>query len=84
MESKIPDKLSDRIINEIKETFEILKTSDDSDLMEIENLKTGMMGLGLNPSNDEINRILKQLKIFTCESRINFQQFYDIVAHRLV
>ena len=75
---------------EIKETFHILCKDDDKNLLEIENLKTAMMGLALNPSNDEIERIINQLKLFKKMKKeeelkyISYIDFYEIVYYRLV
>ena len=43
---------------EIKETFMILSTKEEPNVLPITNLKLAMMGLGLLPSNDEIERII--------------------------
>ena len=55
-------------IKEIKETFRILsvKTEDEQNpfVLPTSELKLAMMGLGLSPTNDEIERILNQLKLF--------------------
>ena len=80
-------------IKEIKETFRILsvKTEDEQNpfVLPTSELKLAMMGLGLSPTNDEIERILNQLKLFKKINQENelpflsYNDFYEIVYFRL-
>lgn len=74
---------------EIKETFMILSTKEEPNVLPITNLKLAMMGLGLLPSNDEIERIINQLKLFKKMRKeeklefITYSDFYETVYFRL-
>lgn len=71
--------------NEIKETFSIFD-KEEKDEMKINDLKIAMMALGLKPSTDEIERIIKQIKADNSgmSDSLSYQQFYDIVAYKVV
>ena len=58
--------------------------------MRVKDLKIAMMGLGLNPSNDEIERIITQLKLSKKLKKddvletMTFDEFYDNVHFRVI
>ena len=58
--------------------------------MRVKDLKIAMMGLGLNPSNDEIERIITQLKLSKKLKKddvletMTFEEFYDNVHFRVI
>jgi len=90
--SEINKELSLEQIEEIKETFGLLDQYK-SDRISIADLKIGMIALGLRPSEEELERIGKQLKEksnniltnFTESAKyLSFKEFFDIVSFRLV
>jgi Ca2+-binding EF-hand superfamily protein len=74
---------------EIKETFKIFAYKENSDKMLVSDIKTAMMGLGLFPTDDEIERIIVQIKIIKKMKQneelkeITFDEFNDIVYYRI-
>ena len=74
---------------EIKETFNILTSKEGTSTLSLSNLKLAMMGLGLMPTNEEIERIINQLKLFKKMKKedkleqISYNDFYEIVYFRL-
>jgi Ca2+-binding EF-hand superfamily protein len=90
--SEIKNELSLDQIEEIKETFELLD-KNKIDSISIADLKIGMMALGLTPSEEELDRIVKQLKeksknivnyFIESGKYFNFKEFFEIVSFRLV
>ena len=49
---------------EVKECYKIFTDKYKDGLLRVADLKIAMMGLGLSPTNDEIERIITQLKLF--------------------
>ena len=75
---------------EIKDAYKIITNKYPDGLLRLTDLKIAMMGLGLNPSNDEIDRIITQLKLSkklkkedTLET-MTFDEFYDNVHFRVI
>ena len=75
---------------EIKDAYKIITNQYPDGLLRLTDLKIAMMGLGLNPSNDEIDRIITQLKLSkklkkedTLET-MTFDEFYDNVHFRVI
>ena len=75
---------------EIKDAFKIITNKYPDGLMRVKDLKIAMMGLGLNPSNDEIERIITQLKLSKKLKKddvletMTFEEFYDNVHFRVI
>ena len=75
---------------EDKDAYKIITNKYPDGLLRVNDLKIAMMGLGLNPSNDEIDRIITQLKLSkklkkedTLET-MTFDEFYDNVHFRVI
>ena len=75
---------------EVKDAYKIITNKYPDGLLRVTDLKIAMMGLGLNPSNDEIDRIITQLKLSkklkkedTLET-MTFDEFYDNVHFRVI
>lgn len=75
---------------EVKDAYKIITNKYPDGLLRVNDLKIAMMGLGLNPSNDEIDRIITQLKLSkklkkedTLET-MTFDEFYDNVHFRVI
>ena len=75
---------------EVKDAYKIFTDKYPDGLLRVNDLKIAMMGLGLYPSNDEISRIITQLKLSkkmgkddTLEA-MTFEEFYDIVHFRVI
>ena len=75
---------------EIKDAYKIITNKYPDGLMRVKDLKIAMMGLGLNPSNDEIERIITQLKLSKKLKKddvletMTFEEFYDNVHFRII
>ena len=75
---------------EIKDAYKIITNKYPDGLMRVKDLKIAMMGLGLNPSNDEIDRIITQLKLSKKLKKedvletMTFDEFYDNVHFRVI
>ena len=75
---------------EIKDAYKIITNKYPDGLMRVKDLKIAMMGLGLNPSNDEIERIITQLKLSKKLKKddvletMTFDEFYDNVHFRVI
>ena len=75
---------------EIKDAYKIITNKYPDGLMRVKDLKIAMMGLGLNPSNDEIERIITQLKLSKKLKKddvletMTFEEFYDNVHFRVI
>ena len=75
---------------EVKDAYKIITNKYPDGLLRVNDLKIAMMVLGLNPSNDEIDRIITQLKLSkklkkedTLET-MTFDEFYDNVHFRVI
>ena len=75
---------------EVRDAYKIITNKYPDGLMRVKDLKIAMMGLGLNPSNDEIDRIITQLKLskkLKKEDKLEtmtFDEFYDNVHFRVI
>ena len=75
---------------EVKDAYKIITNKYPDGLLRVNDLKIAMMGLGLYPSNDEIERIITQLKLSKKMGKddiletMNFEEFYDIVHFRVI
>ena len=75
---------------EVKDAYKIITNKYPDGLLRVDDLKIAMMGLGLNPSNDEIDRIITQLKLskkLKKEDKLEtmtFDEFYDTVHFRII
>ena len=75
---------------EIKDAYKIITNQYPDGLLRLTDLKIAMMGLGLNPSNDEIDRIITQLKLSKKLKKednletMTFDEFYDNVHFRVI
>ena len=75
---------------EVKDAYKIITNKYPDGLMRVKDLKIAMMGLGLNPSNDEIERIITQLKLSKKLKKddvletMTFEEFYDNVHFRVI
>ena len=75
---------------EIKDAYKIITNKYPDGLLRLTDLKIAMMGLGLNPSNDEIDRIITQLKLSKKLKKednletMTFDEFYDNVHFRVI
>ena len=75
---------------EVKEAYKIITNKYSDGLLRVNDLKIAMMGLGLYPSNDEIERIITQLKLSKKMGKddvletMTFEEFYDIVHFRVI
>ena len=75
---------------EIKDAYKIITNKYPDGLLRVKDLKIAMMGLGLNPSNDEIERIITQLKLSKKLKKddvletMTFEEFYDNVHFRVI
>ena len=75
---------------EIKDAYKIITNKYPDGLLRVNDLKIAMMGLGLYPSNDEIDRIITQLKLSKKMGKddiletMTFEEFYDIVHFRVI
>ena len=75
---------------EVKDAYKIITNKYPDGLLRINDLKIAMMGLGLNPSNDEIDRIITQLKLSKKLKKddiletMTFDEFYDTVHFRII
>ena len=75
---------------EVKECYKIFTDKYKDGLLRVADLKIAMMGLGLSPTNDEIERIITQLKLFKKMDKndelvtLTFYEFYDIIHFRLI
>ena len=75
---------------EIKDAYKIITNKYPDGLMRVKDLKIAMMGLGLNPSNDEIEGIITQLKLSKKLKKddvletMTFEEFYDNVHFRVI
>ena len=75
---------------EVKDAYKIITNKYPDGLLRVKDLKIAMMGLGLNPSNDEIDRIITQLKLSKKLKKgdvletMTFDEFYDNVHFRVI
>ena len=75
---------------EVKDAYKIITNKYPDGLLRVNDLKIAMMGLGLNPSNDEIERIITQLKLSKKLKKddvletMTFEEFYDNVHFRVI
>ncbi len=75
---------------EVKDAYKIITNKYPDGLLRVNDLKIAMMGLGLNPSNDEIDRIITQLKLSKKLKKddvletMTFDEFYDTVHFRII
>ena len=75
---------------EVKDAYKIITNKYPDGLLRVNDLKIAMMGLGLNPSNDEIDRIIAQLKLSKKLKKddiletMTFDEFYDTVHFRII
>ena len=75
---------------EVKDAYKIITNKYPDGLLRVKDLKIAMMGLGLNPSNDEIERIITQLKLSKKLKKddiletMTFDEFYDTVHFRII
>ena len=75
---------------EVKDAYKIFTDKYPDGLLRVNDLKIAMMGLGLYPSNDEIERIITQLKLSKKIGKddkletMTFDEFYDIVHFRVI
>ena len=75
---------------EVKDAYKIITNKYPDGLLRVNDLKIAMMGLGLYPSNDEIDRIITQLKLSKKMGKddiletMTFEEFYDIVHFRVI
>ena len=75
---------------EVKDAYKIITNKYPDGLLRVNDLKIAMMGLGLNPSNDEIERIITQLKLSKKLKKddiletMTFDEFYDTVHFRVI
>ena len=76
---------------EIRDSFKIFTQKYEDGLLRVNDLKIAMMSLGLNPSNDEIERIISQLKVSKKNLKneessitLDYDEFYDIVHFRVI
>ena len=75
---------------EIKDAYKIITNKYPDGLLRLTDLKIAMMGLCLNPSNDEIDRIITQLKLSKKLKKednletMTFDEFYDNVHFRVI
>ena len=75
---------------EVKDAYKIITNKYPDGLLRVKDLKLAMMGLGLNPSNDEIDRIITQLKLSKKLKKgdvletMTFDEFYDNVHFRVI
>ena len=75
---------------EVKDAYKIITNKYPDGLLRVNDLKIAMMGLGLNPSNDEIDRIITQLKLSKKLKKddiletMTFDKFYDTVHFRII
>ena len=75
---------------EVKDAYKIMTNKFGDGLLRVNDLKIAMMGLGLYPSNDEIERIITQLKLSKKMGKddiletMTFEEFYDIVHFRVI
>ena len=75
---------------EVKDAYKIITNKYGDGLLRVNDLKIAMMGLGLYPSNDEIERIITQLKLSKKMGKddiletMTFDEFYDIVHFRVI
>ena len=75
---------------EVKDAYKIITNKYGDGLLRVNDLKIAMMGLGLYPSNDEIERIITQLKLSKKMGKddiletMTFEEFYDIVHFRVI
>ena len=75
---------------EVKDAYKIITNKYPDGLLRVNDLKIAMMGLGLYPSNDEIERIITQLKLSKKMGKddiletMTFEEFYDIVHFRVI
>ena len=75
---------------EVKDAYKIITNKYPDGLLRVKDLKIAMMGLGLNPSNDEIERIITQLKLSKKLKKgdiletMTFDEFYDTVHFRVI
>ena len=75
---------------EVKDAYKIITNKYPDGLLRVKDLKIAMMGLGLNPSNDEIDRIITQLKLSKKLKKddmletMTFDEFYDTVHFRVI
>ena len=75
---------------EVKDAYKIITNKYPDGLLRVTDLKIAMMGLGLNPSNDEIERIITQLKLSKKLKKedlletMTFDEFYDTVHFRVI
>ena len=75
---------------EVKDAYKLITNNYPDGLLRLNDLKIAMMGLGLNPSNDEIDRIITQLKLSKKLKKddvletMTFDEFYDTVHFRII
>ena len=75
---------------EVKDAYKIITNKYPDGLLRVNDLKIAMMGLGLYPSNDEIERIITQLKLSKKLKKgdvletMTFDEFYDNVHFRVI
>ena len=75
---------------EVKDAYKIITNKYPDGLLRVNDLKIAMMGLGLNPSNDEIDRIITQLKLSKKLKKddiletMTFDEFYETVHFRII
>ena len=75
---------------EVKDAYKIITNKYPDSLLRVNDLKIAMMGLGLNPSNDEIDRIITQLKLSKKLKKddiletMTFDEFYETVHFRII
>ena len=75
---------------EVKNAYKIITNKYADGLLIVNDLKIAMMGLGWYPSNNEIERIITQLKLSKkmwkddILETMTFDEFYDIVHFRAI
>ena len=84
------EELSTTQKKEVRDAYKIITNKYEDGLLRVNDLKIAMMGLGLYPSNDEIERIITQLKLSKKMGKddiletMTFDEFYDIVHFRVI
>ena len=81
-QKKFRNELTEEQRQEIKEAFDLFDT-ESSGVIDAKELKVAMRALGFEPKKEEIRRVLQEIDK-SGEGVIRFEEFVDIMTHKMV
>ena len=82
VQKKLRNELTEEQRQEIKEAFDLFDT-ESSGVIDAKELKVAMRALGFEPKKEEIRRVLQEIDK-SGEGFIRFEEFVDIMTHKMV